>query len=158
MYSVSRSRLLATNVVGAWMIVLFATALSDPLANQIEQNSGPGSACAIKSEYQLEQQFLDDNAGLQNPYLRKLIAGQEAAYAGSFPNIFNSCVEELVMEHDSERFPQYVIKSTCKDDDNCIATTNVLIVRKLNRAFCDGVWQNYDIQPPLFVPVCVYSS
>ena len=159
MYSVSHSCLLAANVVGAWMIIFFGAALSDPLANQIEQSSGSGSACAIKSESQLEQQFIADNGGLQSLYLRKLIAGEEAAFAGSFTSIFNSCVDEWVMDYDSERFPQYVIKSTCRDDVNCTAkSSQPLFVRKLNRTSCTGVWQNYEELPPLLLTVCADSS
>ena len=151
--------LLTTNVIGVWMTIFFGAVLSNPLSDQIEQCGGSGSACAIKSESQLEEQFRGDNGGLQNLYVKKLIVGKETAYAGSFTNIFNHCVEDLVMGFDSERFPQYMINSTCKEDPTCSTTTDILFVRKLDTSACDNKgWQKYDEQPPVFLTVCRESN
>ena len=158
MYSVSYLLKLAASLIGVWMMVFSGTGLSNPLSHQLEQCGGSGSSCAIRSESYLEEQFLEDNSALYKLYAQRLIIGSETAYAASFTNIVfdNPCVEELVMDYDSERFPPYLINSTCKDD--CLAIPDRFLVRKLNTAACEGGWQNYELQPPISLTVCKESS
>ena len=156
MHSLTYLFLLATNVIGVWMVVFFGAALSNPLSDQMEGCSGSGSACAIKSERQLERRFIQDNDGLETLYLKKLIIGKETAYAGSLTDVVNNFyVEDLVLEYDSERFPQYTINSTCKDGYK--ADLESFKVRKLDTTGCDKGWQKY-IKQKLYLTVCKPSE
>ena len=160
MYSITYLFLLATNVIGVWMVVFFGTAHSNPLSDQMEGCGGSGSACEIKSDSDLRNQFKLDNEGLETLYLKKLIIGNETAYVGSWTYVVNnSCKQDLVMEYDSARFPQYIINSIC-NDNSCEVEREPepFKVRKLDTTVCDSEGQQKYIEQKLFLTVCKPSE
>ena len=161
MYSQSYLFLLATNVFSVWIALLPGEGHSYPIGlDRRCVGSGAGSVqCSKKLDPELVEQFRAENPGLQNLYLQKFHLGNETAYAGSFTNIYNNCVEDLVMDYDNQRFPQYLIQSTCKNSPKCKSTTDLLFVMKLNPSECDDQGkENYESQPPVFLSLCRETS
>ena len=158
MYSVSYLFLLSTNVIGVGMMLFFGVGNSHPIGqNQQCGESGSASVnCVQKLGSELEEQFREENGGLQYLYLQKFRIGNKTTYAGSVTHIFNSCTEELVMDYDSERFPQYLIHSVCKDSPTCSTMPHVLHVLRLNPSECDAQGQEiYEPHPPVFLSICI---
>ena len=109
MYSVSYLLLLAANMVGVWVTVSFEGGYSHP--------NFPGVHCDEWTGYNdsdLEKHFRVAQGGNQDQYLQRFLIGNQSVYAGSLTHISNNCVEELVMDYDCLRFPQYLLQSTCK--------------------------------------------
>ena len=117
MNSVSHRFLIAITVVGAWMMLFFGGGHSQNATSQ-----------------ELINTLRKANGGSKELYLQKFLIGNETSYAGSFIHIhtYDDCVKELVMEYDDQRFPQYVIQSSCRIDDNCTSVPQDLTVLKLN--------------------------
>ena len=101
---------LASLCMGVWMMLLFCGAgHSHPISGD-QSCGGSGSSlvhCLPKLDTELEEGF----RGREDLYLQKVRIGNETAYAGSVVDIFNDCLGELMMDYDSQRFPQYVYNS-----------------------------------------------
>ena len=156
MYSVTYLSSLGMSV---WMMLLFFGAGHSKPISQDQSCDGSGSApvhCLPKVDTELEEEF----RGREDLYLQKVRIGNETAFAGSIVDIFNDCLGELVMDYDSQRFPQYLIQSTCKDRLHCKISSNYNIkVLKLNRSHCDDDGHEiYEQQPPVFLSLCIDTS
>ena len=142
------------------MILFFGTWNSQAVSDDSECGGSDSTSlhCMKKLSSDLKRAFRDENGGLQSLYLKKFVMGKEITYAGSVTNIQDDCVEELIMDYDSERFPQYIINSVCRD--SCSAKEMPFGALKLDRSECDdrGL-EKYDSQkPPFFLTVCVKKS
>lgn len=165
MYSVSRFLSLAASFVGVWMLLLCGAGHSAPVKRDIHQCGGSGSEsvpvhCVKQLDSKLVDDFLLANGGNALLYLQKFLIGNETAYAGSSTHIYKNrdCVEELVIDYDSQRFPQYVIQSICKS--NCTSTGQPLGVLKLNNTECgsDGREKYEELSAPVILSLCEGSS
>ena len=156
MYSVTYSSSLG---MGVWMMLPFLGAgHSHPISGD-QSCGGSGYSpvhCVPKLDAELEEEF----RGREDLYLQKVRIGNETAYAGSVVDIFNDCLGELVMDYDSQRFPQYVIQSTCKDRLHCkISSQYNIKVLKLNSTHCDDDGrEKYELHAPVFLSLCVATS
>ena len=158
MYSIPAFVMIAVNVICLWMMVFFGEGRSHPIGQdpRCDEYGSGQTQCEKKTDSELVQLFLDKNSALHDLYLQKLSISNETAYAGSFTNIQNGCVEGLTMDYDSHRFPQYLIHSSC--NTKCTTTTDRLLVLNLKSSeLCSNEVQDNDIsdQRPVFITVCV---
>ena len=157
MYSLSCLLFIATSVIGLWTMTVFKEGQSYPVGHDPQCGGlGSGSApCENKTDSELAEIFKSKNRGKANLYLQKFVIGNETVYAGSVTDIQNGCVDEWRMDYDSQRFPQYLIHSSCKKSTKCTTALESLQVLNLTSV---ELCQEGSNQPPVFLSICLESS
>ena len=157
MYSLSSSLVIATTVFCVWTAVFFEAVQSFPTGQDPRSDEhGSGSVqCEKKTDSDLIKLFAGENEGREDVYLQKFLIGNKTVHAGSFTNIHNDCVKDLIMDYDSQRFPQYLIHTTCETSSKCTEGTDKISPLNLTSI---QLCEDGTNQAKVVLSVCLESS